>query len=197
MELNSLWGVAETILLWWLFCKGAWLLFSLVLQWELRHEEISQQFHRFPAEAAVLCRSLFLNMALTCFHWVLSHIKLNATCVSISYGTPASLSLLSSATGLLKFHRFSPHFCNTFASILRTAGFSTFLKWQPTPVFLPGESQGWRSLVGCHLWGRTESDTTGATEQQQQSHPQVQICMSFPPKLFHNVLVRCSHLMYF
>ena len=31
--------------------------------------------------------------------------------------------------------------------------------WQPTPVFLPGESQGWRSLVGCRLWGRTESDT--------------------------------------
>ena len=36
-------------------------------------------------------------------------------------------------------------------------------KWQPTPVFLPGESQGWRSLVGCRLWGRTESDTTEAT----------------------------------
>ena len=33
-------------------------------------------------------------------------------------------------------------------------------KWQPTPVFLPGESQGWRSLVGYHLWGRTELDTT-------------------------------------
>jgi len=33
-------------------------------------------------------------------------------------------------------------------------------KWQPTPVFLPGESQGRRSLVGCHLWGHTESDTT-------------------------------------
>ena len=30
-------------------------------------------------------------------------------------------------------------------------------KWQPTPVFLPGESQGRRSLVGCSLWGRTES----------------------------------------
>ena len=29
-------------------------------------------------------------------------------------------------------------------------------KWQPTPVFLPGESQGRRSLVGCRLWGRTE-----------------------------------------
>ena len=32
-----------------------------------------------------------------------------------------------------------------------------------TPVFLPGESQGWGSLVGCRLWGRTESDTTEAT----------------------------------
>ena len=37
-------------------------------------------------------------------------------------------------------------------------------KWQPTPVFLPGDSQGWGSLVGCHLWGRTELDTTEATE---------------------------------
>ena len=35
--------------------------------------------------------------------------------------------------------------------------------WQPTPVFLPGESQGQGSLVGCRLWGRTESDTTEAT----------------------------------
>ena len=32
-------------------------------------------------------------------------------------------------------------------------------KWQPTPVFLPGESQGRRSLVGCHPLGRIESDT--------------------------------------
>ena len=36
-------------------------------------------------------------------------------------------------------------------------------KWQPTPVFLPGESQGRWSLVGCCLWGRTESDTTEVT----------------------------------
>ena len=32
-------------------------------------------------------------------------------------------------------------------------------KWQPTSVFLPGESQGRGSLVGCHLWGRTERGT--------------------------------------
>ena len=36
-------------------------------------------------------------------------------------------------------------------------------KWQPTPVFLPGESQGRGSLLGCHRWGRTESDMTEVT----------------------------------
>ena len=36
-------------------------------------------------------------------------------------------------------------------------------KWQPTPVFLPGEFQGWGSLAGFCLWGRTESDMTEAT----------------------------------
>ena len=36
-------------------------------------------------------------------------------------------------------------------------------QWQPTPMFLPGESQGWGSLVGCPLWGRTESDMTEVT----------------------------------
>ena len=44
-------------------------------------------------------------------------------------------------------------------------------QWHPTPVLLPGESHGWRSLVGCRLWGRTESDTTevdlAAAEQQR------------------------------
>ena len=36
-------------------------------------------------------------------------------------------------------------------------------KWQPTPVFFPGESQGWGILVGCRLWGHTESDMTAVT----------------------------------
>ena len=42
-----------------------------------------------------------------------------------------------------------------------------FMHWrrkrQPTPMFLPGESQGRGSLVGCRLWGCTELDTTEAT----------------------------------
>ena len=33
-------------------------------------------------------------------------------------------------------------------------------KWQPTPVFLPGESHGQRGLVGCSLRGCKESDPT-------------------------------------
>ena len=41
-------------------------------------------------------------------------------------------------------------------------------QWHPTPVLLPGESQGRGSLVGCRLWGRTESDMAEATQQQQQ-----------------------------
>ena len=41
-------------------------------------------------------------------------------------------------------------------------------QWQPTPGFLPGESQGRGSQVGCRLWGRTESDRTEATQQQQK-----------------------------
>ena len=36
-------------------------------------------------------------------------------------------------------------------------------QWQPTLVFLPRESQGQGSLVGCRLWGHTESDTTEVT----------------------------------
>ena len=40
-------------------------------------------------------------------------------------------------------------------------------KWQPTPVLLPGECQGQRSLVGCCRWGRTELDMSEATQQQQ------------------------------
>ena len=36
-------------------------------------------------------------------------------------------------------------------------------EWQPTPVFLPGQSQGQRSLAGCSPWGGTESNTTDVT----------------------------------
>ena len=71
--------------------------------------------------------------------------------------------------------------------------FPTFLQWQhltrrrqwhPTPMLLPRESHGRKSLVGCRLWGRIELDTTEATQrQQQQSLEQTEInvcCLSHP-----------------
>ena len=41
-------------------------------------------------------------------------------------------------------------------------------EWQPTPLFLPGKTHVQRTLVGCRLWGRTESATTESTQQQHQ-----------------------------
>ena len=63
-------------------------------------------------------------------------------------------------------------------------------KWQPTPVFLPGDSQGRGSLVGCRLWGHTESDMTEATQQQQQQAlagmgGQSEQCFGLPSSLSH------------
>ena len=58
-------------------------------------------------------------------------------------------------------------------------------KWQPTPVFLPGESQGRGSLMDCCLQGRTESDTTEVTQQQQQ-HQQSQKHI-----LYDSVYMKC------
>ena len=68
-------------------------------------------------------------------------------------------------------------------------------KWQPTPVFLPGDSQGLGSLVGCRLWGRTESVTTEATWQQQQQYSTVYIHYIF---FIHSSVdghVGCFHVL--
>ena len=60
-------------------------------------------------------------------------------------------------------------------SYLRATAFMHWRRqWQPTPVFLPGESQGRGSLVGCRLWGHRESDTIEATQQQQQQQQKVE-----------------------
>ena len=50
-----------------------------------------------------------------------------------------------------------------WATSLSLFTFMHWRKWHPTPVFLPGESQGRGSLVGCRLWGRTELDMTEVT----------------------------------
>ena len=49
-------------------------------------------------------------------------------------------------------------------------------KWQPTPVFLPGESHGWRSLGGYSPRGRRESDTTERLHSLTHSLPYSLLC---------------------
>ena len=55
------------------------------------------------------------------------------------------------------------HDCMTSLSLFTFHFHALEKEMAPTPVFLPGESQGRGSLVSCCLWGRTESDTTEAT----------------------------------
>ena len=66
-------------------------------------------------------------------------------------------------------------------------------QWQPTPVFLPGESQRRGSLVGCRLWGHTESDTT---EVMQAAAAAVFHCI-YVPHLLYPVYghLGCSHVL--
>ena len=51
----------------------------------------------------------------------------------------------------------------------------------PIQVFVLEESQGQESLVGCRLWGHTESDTTEVTQQQQEGHLSWRYPLSIPP----------------
>ena len=44
-------------------------------------------------------------------------------------------------------------------------------KWQPTLVFLPGESHGWRSLVAYSPWGHKDLDMTECTRMHRENSP--------------------------
>ena len=55
--------------------------------------------------------------------------------------------------------------------------------WQPTPVLLPGESHGQRSLAGYSPWGQKESDTT--EQQGTQTHTLSKL-RSYKPRLGQN-----------
>ena len=69
-------------------------------------------------------------------------------------------------------------------------------KWQPTPEFLPGESQGQRSLVSCRLWGCTELDTTEVTQQQQFSFGIYAFNTTYPIILYLSTIMMHMKLLY-
>ena len=69
-------------------------------------------------------------------------------------------------------------FWNGFQRPLGTRNYSRGWQWHPTPVHLPGKSNGWRSLVGCSPWSHEESDTIErlhfhALEKEMATHSSV------------------------
>ena len=75
--------------------------------------------------------------------------------------------------GYCRQRRMVPRLHNLFPFWWYVVSLDQRRQWHPTPVLLPGKSHGWRSLVGRSPWGRTESDTTEATQQQQQQSLQI------------------------
>ena len=78
-------------------------------------------------------------------------------CPLLALAALACLSLVGDGQVRSRLALLSPLFCERAWQCFR------FGKWQRTPVFLPGDSQGLGSVVGCCLWGRTESNTTEVT----------------------------------
>ena len=100
--------------------------------------------------------------ALFCYH-----VKLNILWHCLSLGLEWKLTF-SSPSASADFSKFAGSLSAALSQYhLLLISLFTFMhwrrKWQPTPVFLSGESQGRGSLVGCCLWGCTDSDTTEAT----------------------------------
>ena len=74
------------------------------------------------------------------------------------HGVAESQTRLSDFTFIFHFHALEKE----------TATHASVLAWRIHSIVLARRIPGTGSLVGCRLWGRTESDTTEATQQQQQ-----------------------------
>ena len=111
---------------------------------------------------------LFVTVALCLLPWFQIHFPVYPVSILFKTIEPTS-SLNPNSSFMGRDHVFVlPRVGHDWATSLSLFTFTLWRrKWQPTPVFLPGESQGRGSLVGCRLWGRAELDTTEATKQQQ------------------------------
>ena len=149
---------------------------ELYSPWGHKESDITEQLSLTPVSFSEMTVQIFLHhflieLLFSPYCWVLR--ILSVFWIAVIYETEKAMATLSStlawkipwteepgglqSMGLLRVR----HDWATSLSLF------TFMhwrrKWQPTPVFLPGESQGRGSLVGCRLWGRIESDTTEVT----------------------------------
>ena len=65
--------------------------------------------------------------------------------------------------------------------------------WQPTPVFLPGESHGQRSLVGCGPWGHKELDMTEVTQHTRKGNLTIAIKYTLLQQLNGSIFCKTKH----
>ena len=150
---------------WWLLPSFNGFSFKI---WVIRDDMGNHvTFCGHPSQSWTICvrwncsPTVFMGVSyLLCFLWTR---RIHPANVEVHVGLSSCCpSLLSS-----EFKEFAL-FC--LVSLFFVANFSQLIKiWcrimvlLPTPLFLPGESHGRGSLVGCHLWGHTESDTTEVT----------------------------------
>ena len=121
---------------------------------------------------SVLYQSVILLISAAGYHWCAFFI-LNKICLSYSFTSEKAMAPHSSTLPWRIPWTEGPGRLQSMGSLRVRDDWATSLslftfmhwrrKWQPTPVFLPGEPQGQGSLVGCRLWGHTGSDTTEAT----------------------------------
>ena len=112
-----------------------------------------------------LAWSLFYLIWVRLHHCFLADISLEPHLPSLHFEPTfvfrAEVHLLEAAHRWVLFVTpFNHHVCLANSYHWHLVWLSRNEKWQPTPVFLPGESLRQRSPVGSSLWGRTESDTT-------------------------------------
>ena len=137
-----------------------------ILEWAAISSSRGSSWHR--DQTWVSCSSSIAGGFLTIFH-MLSPICIILLCLKIGEGngTPLQYSCLENPMDGGAWKAAVHGVARVGHDWVTSLSLFTFLhwrrKWQPTPLFLPGESQGWQSLVGRRLWGRTKSDTAEVT----------------------------------
>ena len=129
----------------------------LLLLFSSIHRVWSYSFFSFVFKGQVYDKIYFLNRNETLSSYI--HLDFHTPDIQELISSSIHSPNIYSAPTLYRHHHVSSHGKNK----PYCRGRQGRRQWQPTPVFLPGESHGRGSLVGCRLWGRTESDTTEAT----------------------------------
>ena len=149
MKLFALWSWFITQLFWNAPCFILWELsqtlhiFQDSFQMLLLHDTINNSFSLLNSS------SLWFHL----YHWASPEKEMAAHSGTLAWKIP----WMEEPVGYSPWGRKDSdmtewlHFLSFYSSFWRG-------KWQPTPVFLPGESHGWRDLVGYSLWGCKESD---------------------------------------